>query len=153
MHRSHTNLVPVTNKYLAHKKFVKDQEEHKLNLQNIHSLLDHSSPTPRPHLTQRVRQKQNREYELEIIHNENDRLRTRMIRNGAFTNTHNNYVARSLNIKERNREESQHKNTYERLQKQIHHVKSTYSIRKSQNDYAKQQDFKRQITRFPPIKK
>ena len=32
MHRSHPNLVPVANKYLEHKKFLKEQEEHKNNV-------------------------------------------------------------------------------------------------------------------------
>jgi len=32
MHRSYINLVPVTNKYLAHKKFIQEQENYKTNV-------------------------------------------------------------------------------------------------------------------------
>lgn len=32
MHRSYPNLVPVSNKYLAQKEFIKEQEEHKNNV-------------------------------------------------------------------------------------------------------------------------
>jgi len=104
-----------------------------------------------------------------MIQNENDRLRTRMIQNGAFTDSYNNYVPHryvcvlfqlisflfrgfSLNFRKRHRDEIQHRNVIERLQKQINHVRTNYSTREYEYDYAHQQDFKRQITRFPPIK-
>ncbi|UJR27052.1 hypothetical protein I4U23_008356 [Adineta vaga] len=153
MHRSHPNAAPVTNKYLAYKKFLQDQEEHKLNLKNIHGLIDQSPPTSRPHISQRTTQRQLREYELDMIQNENDRLRSRMISNGAFTDSHNNYLARSLNGRKRYRDEMQHRHIVDRLKRQIYHVQSNYSIKKCEHDYAKQQDIKRQITRFPSIHK
>jgi hypothetical protein len=41
MHRSYPNLVSVSNKYLAQKKFIKDQEDYKNNVNFflIYSLL------------------------------------------------------------------------------------------------------------------
>ncbi len=58
----------------------------------------------------------------------------------------------SLNFKKRHRDEIQHRNVIERLQNQINHVRTSYSTRQYEHDYAQQQDFKRQITRFPPLK-
>ena len=34
LHRSHQNLVPVSNKYLDHKRLIKDQETHQHNVKN-----------------------------------------------------------------------------------------------------------------------
>ncbi|CAF1135204.1 unnamed protein product [Adineta ricciae] len=127
MHRSHPNPSPVSSKYLAYKKFLRDQEELKLNLKNIHSLIDQSAPTPRPHITERTRTRQLRDDELERIQSENDRLRSRMIKNGAFTDNHNNYLSRSLNGRKRYRDETQHRYVMDRLRKQIHHAQSDLS--------------------------
>ncbi|CAF2420218.1 unnamed protein product [Rotaria sp. Silwood2] len=148
MYRSHPSIVPVANKYLAHKKFLQEQEDHKHNIKNAHGLLDQSSPPSRPHCYERARQKQIKEYELTMIERENARLRTRMLQNGAFVSTHNN-----LNTEKRHRDEVEHKNEIERLQKQISHVRTNYSTRDYQNDFAKQQDFKRRISKFPPNNK
>ncbi len=45
MHRSYPNVAPVTNKYLAHKKFLKDQENHKINVRFPYRLF-FESPIP-----------------------------------------------------------------------------------------------------------
>ncbi|CAF1124122.1 unnamed protein product [Rotaria sordida] len=153
MHRSHPNIVPVANKYLAHKKFLQEKKDHKNNIKKAQGLLDQSSPPSRPHCYERARQKQIKEYELAMIERENARLRTRMLQNGAFVNTHNSYSTHSLNTEKRHRDEVEHKNEVERLQKQINNVRTNYSIREYQNDFAKQQDFKRRISRFPPNNK
>ncbi|CAF4612275.1 unnamed protein product [Rotaria sp. Silwood1] len=84
-----------------------------------------------------------------MIERENVRLRTRMVQNGAFVNTHNNYSTHSLNTEKRHRDEVEHKSEIERLQKQISHARTNYPTREYQNDFAKQQDFKRRISKFP----
>jgi hypothetical protein len=74
MHRSFPNVVPVANKYLGHKDFLKTQAEHQNNvrvhfhillkymfscqIKNARGVIDRTEPTPRPHCTQRLRQKQ-----------------------------------------------------------------------------------------------
>ncbi len=73
--RPFPNVTPVSNRYLAEKEFAKEKEDYKNHvrfvslfflLQLIHSLeqiknarglIDQSSPTPRPHCQERVRQK------------------------------------------------------------------------------------------------
>ena len=55
----------------------------------------------------------------------------------------------SLNIEKRHRDEVQHKSEVERLQKQIHQARTNYPTREYDGDFAKQQDFKRRISRFP----
>ena len=62
-------------------------------------------------------------------------------------------VSFSLNGRKRYRDETQHRYVMDRLRKQIHHAQSEYAIHKCEHDYAKQQNFKQQITRFPSITK
>lgn len=78
MHRSHQNVAPVANKYLDHKRFIKDQETHRQNvnkkisiwkyflslpirfwfqLKTAQGLVDLSPPSPRSHCNERLRQK------------------------------------------------------------------------------------------------
>jgi len=58
----------------------------------------------------------------------------------------------SLNNERRQRDESQHKREYERLRKQINQSQTSYPTRSFEHDFAKQQDFKRRITRYPSTK-
>jgi hypothetical protein len=55
----------------------------------------------------------------------------------------------SLNIEKRHRDEAQHKIEIERLQKQIEHARTSYPTRGYHDDFAKQQNFKRRISRYP----
>lgn len=126
MHRSFPNVVPVANKYLGHKTFLKTQADHENNIKNARTVLDRSEPPPRPHCTQRLRQKKIREHELEMIEQENERLRIRMMKNGSFINTHNNYATHSLNTEKRQRDQARHENEFQRLQKQIGQVRPSY---------------------------
>ncbi len=50
-------------------------------------------------------------------------------------------------MKKRPRDETQHKNEVERLQKQINQTRTNYPTREYQHD------FKRRISRFPPNNK
>lgn len=59
----------------------------------------------------------------------------------------------SLNSEKRHRDENQHQLQLERLRKQINQSRTSYPTREYEHDFAKQQDFKRRITRYPPTKK
>ncbi len=55
----------------------------------------------------------------------------------------------SLNIEKRHRDEAQHKTEITRLRKQINKARTNYSTRQFEHDFAKQQDFKQRISRYP----
>lgn len=61
----------------------------------------------------------------------------------------NLFLVLSLNQEKRHREEKEHQHEIKRLQKQIQHARSSYSIRECQGDYNKQLDYQRLITRYP----
>jgi hypothetical protein len=42
-----------------------------------------------------------------MIEHENERLRMKMLKNGSFIDTHNNYVLHSLNTEKRQRQQAQ----------------------------------------------
>lgn len=55
----------------------------------------------------------------------------------------------SLNNEKRHRDEEQHKSEIERLQKQINHVRTSYPSKAFLQEYAKQQNLKQRISKFP----
>ena len=59
----------------------------------------------------------------------------------------------SLNTVKRQREQVQHDNKFQQLQKKIGRVRPSYPSREYQRDYAKAEDVKKRMTRFPLIKK
>jgi hypothetical protein len=59
----------------------------------------------------------------------------------------------SLNREKRHRDEIEHKHEIERLKKQMNQTRTNYPTREYEYDFAKQQDFKRRISRFPPNNK
>ncbi|CAF1402370.1 unnamed protein product [Rotaria sp. Silwood1] len=122
MYRSYPNVLPVANKYLGHKLLLKTQADHENHV---------------------------KEHELSMIKQENERLRRRMRRTESLVDTHNNYVLHSLNIAQRQREKIQHENEFHRLQKQISQVRPSYPATRFQQDYAKKQDVKKRLSRFP----
>jgi hypothetical protein len=102
-----------------------------------------------------------------MIEQENERLKLKMMKNGSFLDTHNNYVLHryinvyvclfrivliclsSLNTEQRQRQQAQHDSEVQRLQKQISQVRPSYPAREYQQDYAKKQDVKKRMTKFP----
>jgi hypothetical protein len=84
-----------------------------------------------------------------MIEQENERLRVKMLKNGSFIDTHNNYVLHSLNTEKRQRQKAQHDSEFQRLQKQISQVRPSYPLREYQQDYAKLQDVKKRMSKFP----
>ncbi|CAF1052389.1 unnamed protein product [Rotaria sordida] len=149
MYRSYPNVSPVANKYLGHKLLLKAQADHENHIKNARSVLNLSKSTPRFHLSSNFRHKHVKEHELSMIKQENERLRRRMIKTESLVDTHNNYVLHSLNIIQRQREKIQHENEFHRLQKQISQVRPSYPVRRFQQDYAKKQDVKKRLSRFP----
>lgn len=59
----------------------------------------------------------------------------------------------SLNNEKRQRDEAQHRAEIKRLHKHIHQARTNYSTEKFEDDFAKQQDLKRRITRYPSLNK
>lgn len=55
----------------------------------------------------------------------------------------------SLNTEKRQRQQVQHDTEVQRLQRQISQVRSTYSTREHQQDYAKSQDLKKRMSKYP----
>jgi len=88
-----------------------------------------------------------------MIEHENERLRMKMLKNGSFIDTHNNYVLHSLNTEKRQRQQAQHTSEFQRLQKQISQVRPSYPAREYQQDYAKSQDVKKRMSKFPSNEK
>jgi hypothetical protein len=54
-----------------------------------------------------------------------------------------------LNTEKQKRQQAEHESEYQRLQKQISQVRPSYPAREYQQDYAKQQDVKRRMSKFP----
>ncbi len=55
----------------------------------------------------------------------------------------------SLNTEKRQRQQAQHESEFQRLQRQISQVRPSYSVRELQQDYAKSQDVKKRMSKFP----
>ncbi|CAF3965650.1 unnamed protein product [Adineta steineri] len=144
----HYHVAPVANKHLAEIFFLKNQAIHEKNIKNAHSTLDRSEPIRQSHCSQRIRQKQIREYELARIERENQRLLAKIAKNGSFIDSHNHYNKHTLKMKDRNYEQIEHKNDFQHLQKRINQVRATYPAREYQLDYAKHQIIKKRLSRF-----
>lgn len=59
------------------------------------------------------------------------------------------YFFFSLNTEKRQRQQAQHDSEFQRLQKKITQVRASYPAREYQQDYAKAQDVKKRMSRFP----
>ncbi len=60
------------------------------------------------------------------------------------------FIFSSLNTEKRQRQQAQHDSEFQRLQKQISQIRPSYSAQKYQRDWAKYQDVKKRMSRFPP---
>ncbi|UJR22076.1 hypothetical protein I4U23_025142 [Adineta vaga] len=145
--------LPGANRHLAEKLFRKTQADHERNIKNARSRLDQTAPTARPHCSQRTRQKQIKEQELARIKNENDRLLAKIVKNGAFIDSHNHYVPLNLNKQHRKHQQLQYENDFQQLQKRVNQVQATYSAREYAKDYAKNQIIQKRLSRIPSVKK
>ena len=90
-----------------------------------------------------------------MIEQENERLKTRISKNGAFVETRNRTRPPSLttNERQRQRQQTEHELTLQRLQKLLQRTRSSYSKQEFQEDYAKKQDIQRRMSRFSDPKK
>ena len=59
----------------------------------------------------------------------------------------------SLNTEKRQRDQVQHENEYQRLQRQISQVRPNYPINEYKQNYAKAQDVKKRMSKFPTNEK
>ncbi|CAF1175288.1 unnamed protein product [Adineta ricciae] len=145
--------LPGANRHLAEKSYLKAQADHKRNIKNARSMLDQSPPASHPHCSQRIRQKQIKEQELARIKHENERLLTKIVKNGAFVDCHNHYVPLNLNKQHRKHQQLQYESDFQRLQQRVNQVQATYSAREYAKDYAKTQTIQKRLCRYPPTKK
>jgi hypothetical protein len=55
----------------------------------------------------------------------------------------------SLNIEKRQREQAEHDSEVQRLHRQISQIRPSYPAREYEQDYAKTQDLKKRMSKFP----
>ncbi|CAF3359017.1 unnamed protein product [Rotaria socialis] len=144
MYRSYPNVLPVANRYLGHKIFLKEQADHQSHVKNARSVLNLSESSEQFKFSPSTR-----EHGLAMIKQENERLRMRMTKTESQVDTHNHYVLHSLNISKRQREKAQHETELERLKKQLGQVRTSYPVRQYRQDFAKNKDLQNRLTRYP----
>lgn len=90
-----------------------------------------------------------------MIEQENERLKKRITKNGASVDSrHSNPpLPSNFNRRQRERQQTEHEMTLQRLKKLLSQSRSSYSKRDFDEDYAKKQDIQRRMSRFSDPKK
>ncbi|CAF0932693.1 unnamed protein product, partial [Didymodactylos carnosus] len=125
-------------------------------LKKSHGLIDLSPPREYPHFTQRLKQKQIREYQEAQIEGENARLRNNImhvVQAGGYIDSKNDYVKKSLNADKRKRVQAGYHQENVRLVQKLHSTQSQYPTVKFESEWEKQQRVKQRISRYPQGRK